>query len=156
MQVNLPDLRHPLCMSFLAPYALSTSIPLSLHCHFSQVGGHILLYQDWRLRLDLKGICEVNIVIVFSKDLEGKRVSVSVLSQLRIEVREKQILIELPLNSRYYAGCFWWVILFNPFDNTVKADTTVIFIVWIRKLSFRKVKMLIQGRSAAKWRSENV
>lgn len=82
--------------------------------------------------------------------------SVSVLSQLRIEVREKQILVELPLNSRYYAGCFWWVILLNPFDNTVKADTTVIFIVWIRKLSFRKVKMLIQGRSAAKWRSENV
>ena len=50
--------------------------------------------------------------------------SVSVLSQLRIEVREKQILIELPLNSRYCAGCFWWVILFNPFDNTVKADTS--------------------------------
>ena len=69
---------------------------------------------------------------------------------------EKQILIELPLNSRYYAGCFWWVILFNPFDNTVKADTTIIFIVWIRKLSFREVKMLIQGCSAAKWCSQHV
>lgn len=70
MQVSLPDSEHPLCIFFAAVLSLH-HILRPLHpsaCHFSQAGERILLY---RLMPKLnERISEVNIVIVFSKDLE--------------------------------------------------------------------------------------
>lgn len=77
----------------------------------------------------------------------------SVHSQFRTEPREKQILTELPLSSRYCAVCIWWAISFNPFDNSIKADMTIIVNVWMRKLRLREVKILTQGCPAG---SQNV
>lgn len=111
-------------------FATVPSGTMSLSCLHSSLcpaislrsGRHILFYQDRHIRVDLRWTSGSTSSFSFIQDLEVKRMSVSVHSQFRTEPREKQILTELPLSSRYCAVCIWWAISFNPFDNSINFD----------------------------------
>lgn len=58
---------------------------------------------------------------------------------------QKGITLFCPIISRYDTG---WVFSCIPFDDTIKIEIAVVFIVQRRKIRLREVKIFIQSKAA--------